>query len=118
METKDAVKDEIKIPNILTNKQRQVLRNQRIAREEAKRRGHYAVGNISDEIFNTYEKFSSHVFVSRETYEKLCMFEKILIKWQNSINLIKYHLILLLYNDLHVEDLSDLQKRILCYIFF
>ena len=37
---------------------------------------------------NTYEKFSSHVFVSRETYEKLCLFEKILIKWQNSINLI------------------------------
>ena len=37
---------------------------------------------------NTYEKFSSHVFVSRETYEKLCVFQKILIKWQNSINLI------------------------------
>ena len=37
---------------------------------------------------NTYEKFISHVFVSRETYEKLCVFEKILIKWQNSINLI------------------------------
>ena len=37
---------------------------------------------------NTYEKFSSHVFVSRETYEKLCAFEEILIKWQNSINLI------------------------------
>ena len=37
---------------------------------------------------NTYEKFSSHVFVSRETYEKLCLFQKILIKWQKSINLI------------------------------
>ena len=37
---------------------------------------------------NTYEKFSSHVFVSRETYEKLCLYQKILIKWQNSINLI------------------------------
>ena len=37
---------------------------------------------------NTYEKFCSHVFVSRETYEKLCVFHKILIKWQNSINLI------------------------------
>ena len=37
---------------------------------------------------NTYEKFSSHVFVSRETYEKLCVFEKILIKWQHSMNLI------------------------------
>ena len=37
---------------------------------------------------NTYEKFSSHVFVSRETYEKLCVFQKILIKWQKSVNLI------------------------------
>ena len=37
---------------------------------------------------NTYEKFSSHVFVSRETYEKLCLFQKNLIKWQKSINLI------------------------------
>ena len=37
---------------------------------------------------NTYEKFSSHVFVSRETYDKLCVFENNLIKWQNSINLI------------------------------
>ncbi len=37
---------------------------------------------------NTYENFSSHVFVSRETYEKLCVFEKILTKWQNSMNLI------------------------------
>ena len=37
---------------------------------------------------NTYQKFSSHIFVSRETYEKLCLFQKILIKWQRSINLI------------------------------
>ena len=37
---------------------------------------------------NTYEKFSSHVFVSRETYKKLCLFQKILFKWQKSINLI------------------------------
>ena len=37
---------------------------------------------------NTYEKFSSHVFVSRETYDRLCLFHKILIKWQKSINLI------------------------------
>ena len=37
---------------------------------------------------NTYEKFSSHVFVSRETYNRLCLFQKILIKWQKSINLI------------------------------
>ena len=37
---------------------------------------------------NTYEKFSSHVCVSRETYEKLCVFHKNLVKWQKSINLI------------------------------
>ena len=37
---------------------------------------------------NTYEIFSSHVFVSRETYDRLCLFHKILIKWQKSINLI------------------------------
>ena len=37
---------------------------------------------------NTYEKFSSHVFVSRETYGKLCVFHKNLVKWQKSINLI------------------------------
>ena len=37
---------------------------------------------------NTYEKFSSHVFVSRETYDKLCVFKKTLFKWQKSINLI------------------------------
>ncbi len=37
---------------------------------------------------DTYEKFISHVFVSRETYEKLFLFQKTLIKWQKSINLI------------------------------
>ena len=37
---------------------------------------------------NIYDKFCSHVFVSRETYEKLCVFKKVLIKWQKSINLI------------------------------
>ena len=37
---------------------------------------------------NTYNKFCSHIFVSRETYDKLRVFNKILIKWQNSINLI------------------------------
>ena len=37
---------------------------------------------------NTYQGFCSHVFVSRETFEKLCIFHKTLIKWQNSINLI------------------------------
>ena len=37
---------------------------------------------------NSYDNFCSHVFVSRETYEKLCIFHRILIKWQQSINLI------------------------------
>ena len=37
---------------------------------------------------DTYEKFSSHIFVSRETYEKLFLFHETLIKWQKSINLI------------------------------
>ena len=37
---------------------------------------------------NTYDKFCAHVTVSRETYEKLCVFNETLIKWQNSINLI------------------------------
>ena len=37
---------------------------------------------------NTYKEFCSHVFVSRETFEKLCVFHKTLIKWQKSINLI------------------------------
>ena len=37
---------------------------------------------------NTYDGFCSHIFVSRETYAKFCIFYKTLIKWQNSINLI------------------------------
>ena len=37
---------------------------------------------------DTYKEFCSHVFVSRETYEKLYIFYKTLIKWQNAINLI------------------------------
>ena len=37
---------------------------------------------------NTYIGFCSHVYISRETFEKLYIFYKTLIKWQNSINLI------------------------------
>ncbi len=37
---------------------------------------------------NTYDKFCAHITVSRETYEKLCVFNETLLKWQNSINLI------------------------------
>ncbi len=37
---------------------------------------------------DTYDSFCTQVFVSRETYEKFCIFHEILIKWQKSINLI------------------------------
>ena len=37
---------------------------------------------------DTYSGFCSNVFVSRETFEKLHVFNQTLIKWQNSINLI------------------------------
>ena len=37
---------------------------------------------------NSYEDFCSYQNVSRETYDKLCIYEKTLIKWQGSINLI------------------------------
>jgi len=37
---------------------------------------------------NSYEKFCSFQYVSRETYEKLEIFNKTLIKWQKSINLV------------------------------
>ena len=37
---------------------------------------------------NTYDSFCTQVIVSRETYEKFCIFHEILIKWQKSINLI------------------------------
>ena len=36
----------------------------------------------------SYDSFCSNVYVSRETYAKLCVFHETLIKWQNSINLI------------------------------
>ena len=37
---------------------------------------------------NSYEKFCSFQYVSRETYEKLKIFNETLIKWQKSINLV------------------------------
>ena len=40
---------------------------------------------------NTYNEFCSHVFVSRETFEKFCVFHKTLVKWQNSLNLVSKH---------------------------
>ncbi len=58
---------------------------------------------------NTYEKFCSHVFVSRETYEKLCVFHKTLIKWQNSINLISKSTIKNIW-ERHFLDSAQLYK--------
>lgn len=37
---------------------------------------------------NSYESFCSHLYVSRETYEKFEIYHETLFKWQNSINLI------------------------------
>ena len=37
---------------------------------------------------NSYDKFCSFQYVSRETYEKLEIFNETLIKWQKSINLV------------------------------
>ena len=37
---------------------------------------------------NSFEKFSSYLYVSRETYEKFQIYYDTLIKWQKSINLI------------------------------
>ena len=36
----------------------------------------------------SYDSFCSNVYVSRETYAKLCVYHETLVKWQNSINLI------------------------------
>ena len=58
---------------------------------------------------NTFEKFCSHVIVSRETYEKLCVFHKILIKWQNSINLISKSTVKSIW-ERHVLDSAQLYK--------
>ena len=58
---------------------------------------------------NIYDKFCSHVFVSRETYEKLCVFHKTLIKWQNSINLISKSTIKNIW-ERHFLDSAQLYK--------
>ena len=60
---------------------------------------------------NTYEKFSSHVFVSRETYEKLCVYHKTLIKWQKSLNLISKNTIKEIW-ERHFLDSAQLYKFI------
>ena len=58
---------------------------------------------------NTYNKFSSRIFVSRETYEKLCVFHEILIKWQNSINLISKNTVKNIW-ERHFLDSAQLYK--------
>ena len=58
---------------------------------------------------NTYDKFNSHILVSRETYEKLCVFHKILIKWQKSINLISKNTVKNIW-ERHFLDSAQLYK--------
>ena len=52
---------------------------------------------------NSYEDFCLYQNVSRETYEKLSIYEKTLIKWQSSINLISKSTI----NDIWVRHFLD-----------
>jgi len=52
---------------------------------------------------NSYEDFCSYQNVSRETYDKLRIYEKTLIKWQDSINLISKSTI----NDIWVRHFLD-----------
>ena len=58
---------------------------------------------------NTYNKFNSHILVSRETYEKLCVFHKILTKWQKSINLISKNTVKNIW-ERHFLDSAQLYK--------
>lgn len=58
---------------------------------------------------NTYNKFRSHILVSRETYEKLCLFHRILTKWQNSINLISKNTVKNIW-ERHFLDSAQLYK--------
>ncbi len=52
---------------------------------------------------NSYEDFCSYQNVSRETYDKLSIYEKTLIKWQSSINLISKSTV----NDIWVRHFLD-----------
>ena len=60
---------------------------------------------------NTYSGFCSYVFVSRETYEKLCIFYKTLMKWQNSINLISKNSVKNIW-ERHFLDSAQLYKYV------
>ena len=61
--------------------------------------------------FDTYSGFCSYVFVSRETYEKLRIFYRTLIKWQNSINLISKSSIKNIW-ERHFIDSAQLYKYV------
>ena len=60
---------------------------------------------------DTYNGFCSHIVVSRETFEKLSIFCKTLIKWQNSINLISKSSIKNIW-ERHILDSAQLYKHI------
>ena len=60
---------------------------------------------------DTYNGFCSHIVVSRETFEKLSIFCKTLIKWQNSINLISKSSIKNIW-ERHLLDSAQLYKHI------
>ena len=58
---------------------------------------------------DTYNGFCSYIIVSRETYERLCLFYKTLIKWQKSINLISKSSIKSIWKR-HILDSAQLYK--------
>ena len=58
---------------------------------------------------DTYNEFCSHIFVSRETFEKLSIFHSTLIKWQKSINLISKNSIKNIW-ERHFLDSAQLYK--------
>ncbi len=58
---------------------------------------------------STYNEFCSHVFVSRETFEKLCIFHETLTKWQKTINLISKNSVHCIW-ERHFLDSAQLYK--------
>ena len=61
----------------------------------------------------SYDSFCSNVYVSRETYAKLCIFHETLIKWQNSINLISKDSINNIW-ERHFLDSAQLYTHVKC----
>ena len=57
----------------------------------------------------TYDGFCSHIYVSRETFEKLSVFHKTLLKWQSSINLISQSTTAIIWQR-HILDSAQLFK--------